>query len=57
VTTAAGNGEPPSGCGFLDQALQRRAHHFFKVCGGEAVAAELQLSDEALEKDAALLYR
>ena len=34
-----------------------RAHHVFKVGGGDAGAAELQLGDEALEKDAALFYR
>jgi hypothetical protein len=41
----------------LDQAAQRRAHHVFKVGGGEAGAAELQLGDEAPEEGAALLYR
>jgi hypothetical protein len=54
---AAGNGEHPSGCGFLDRALQRQTHHVVKIGSGEAAAAELQLSEEAPEEDAALLYR
>jgi hypothetical protein len=56
-TTAAGSGEALSGCGFLDQALQRQVHRVVKIGGGEAKAAELQLGDEAPEEDAALLYR
>jgi len=49
--------EHPSGCGFLDRALQRQTHHVVKIGSGEAAAAELQLSEEAPEEDAALLYR
>jgi hypothetical protein len=56
-TRAAGSGGSPSGCGFLDQALQRGAHRVVKISGGEVGAAELQLGDEAHEKYAALLYR
>jgi len=52
---AAGSGEPSSGCGFLDQALQRQAHRVVKIGGGEVGAAELQLGDEAHEKYAAPL--
>jgi hypothetical protein len=51
------SGEPPSGCGFSDQALQRGAHRVVKIGGGEVGAAELQLGDEAHEKYSALLYR
>ena len=54
-TRAAGSGGPPSGCGFLDQALQRQAHRVIKIGGGE-VGSELQLGDEAHEEYAALLY-
>ena len=54
---AAESGEPSSGCGFLDQALQRQAHRVVKIGSGEAVAAQLQLADKAPEKDAALIYR
>jgi len=46
---------PPSGCGFLDQALQHQAHRVIKIGGGE-VGSELQLGDEAHEEYAALLY-
>jgi hypothetical protein len=42
-------------CRLLDQAAQCRTHHVFKVDGGEAGAAELQLSDKALEEDTSLL--
>ena len=41
----------------LDQAGQGQLHHVFEVGGGEMGATELQLRDEAPEKDAALLYR
>jgi hypothetical protein len=41
----------------LDQAPQGRMHRLFEVGGGETGAAELQLGDEAPEKNAALLYR
>jgi hypothetical protein len=34
----------------LDQAAQRRAHHVFKVGGGEAGAAELQLGERRPRK-------
>jgi hypothetical protein len=51
------SGEPPSGCGFSDQALQRGAHRVVNIGGGEVGAAELQLGDEAHEKYSALLYR
>ncbi|MGC2079361.1 MAG: hypothetical protein WA728_25730 [Xanthobacteraceae bacterium] len=56
-TGAAGSGEPPLGCRFLDQALQRQAHRVVKIGSGEVGAAELQLGDEAHKKYAALLYR
>src|SRR5262249_44757296 len=46
-----------SGCGFLDQTLQREAHRVIKIGGGEVGAAELQLGDKASEEYAALLYR
>ena len=56
VTTQQGrSGGPPSGCGFLDQALQRQAHRVIKIGGGE-VGSELQLGDDAHEEYAALLY-
>src|SRR3974390_2820449 len=54
---AAGSGGPPSGCRFLDQALQRQPHRVVNVGCGEVGAAELQLGDEAPEKYAALFYR
>jgi hypothetical protein len=41
----------------LDQTRQGRVHHVAEVRGGETRAAELQLGDEAPEKDAAFLYR
>ncbi len=41
----------------LDQAPQGRVHDVFEVGGSETGAAELQLGDEAPEKNAALLYR
>jgi len=50
-----GSGGPPSGWGFLDQALRRQPHRVIKVGGGEVGAAELQLGDEAHEEYAALL--
>ena len=53
---AAESGGPPSGCGFLSQALQRQPHRVIKVGGGE-VGSELQLGNEAPEEYAALLYR
>jgi hypothetical protein len=46
-TTAAGSGGLLSGCGFLDQALQRQAHRVIEIGSGEVGAAELQLSDES----------
>jgi hypothetical protein len=55
-TMAGKSGDAPSGCGLLDQSLQRRAHRVFEVSISEAVTAELQLSDEARKEDAALLY-
>jgi hypothetical protein len=45
-----------SGCGRVDQALQRQSHHFLNVGSREVIAAQLQLGDEAPEEDAALLY-
>ena len=54
---AAGSGEPPSGHGFLDQALQRQAHRVVNIGIAEAGAAKQQLGDEAPEEDAALLRR
>jgi hypothetical protein len=54
---AAGSGEAPSGCGFLDQALQCHAHRVLKIGSDEVKATKLQLGDEAPEEDAALLYR
>jgi hypothetical protein len=53
---AAGSGEPPLSCGFLDQALQREAHRVVKIGSDEVGAAEMQLGDEPYEKYAALLY-
>jgi hypothetical protein len=56
-TKAAGSGKPPSGCGFLDQALQRPAHRIVKIGSGEARTAELQLGNKATEENAALICR
>jgi hypothetical protein len=41
----------------LNQAPQGRLHHLFDVGSGKTGTAQLQLSDEAPEKNAALLYR
>ena len=56
-TEVSDSGEPPSGRGFLDQALQRQAHRVVIIGSAEAGAAKLQRGDEAHKEDAAAPQR